>query len=183
MECGRTPTYRLTMANRARTQANNERAQHLIERARELFIELASNHGLTLTWDEKAPVELAAHLLKQPGLDWSLWLNLQGGDEIGVQSDWFSVEWFPADNREREAKFMAALNGLLSGSVRLVCKFGARRRFPYSVLLESESDSGWVNVARYYKGIHFGRAKGIMILRNGHDPILGGRARSLPLLV
>lgn len=170
------------MAKRARTQADKERGQRLIERARELFTELASNHGLTLEWDEKGHVELAAHLPAQLGLDWWLWLNLQGEDEIGVQSAWFSVEWFPADDPERETEFMAALNGLLSGSVRLVCKFGARKDFPYAVSLESETDAGWVNIASYYKGIHFGRPNGIMILRNGHDPILEGRARSLPLL-
>lgn len=121
-------------------------------------------------------MELAAHLRKQPGLDWSLWLNLQGVDEIGVQNDFFYVEWFPADKPEREAEFVQVVDGLLSGSVRLVCKFARDERLPYSVAFERENESGWVQVAGYARSLHFGRPAGTMILRNGHESIRTGRA-------
>ena len=142
-------------------------------------MQMAEKYGLELEWDEDAPVELAAHLRKQPGLDWSLWLNLQGEDEIGVQSPWFYVEWFPADDGKREAEFIDAIDGLFSGSVRLVCKFGRWGRLPYSVMFEAEGRTGWRNICSYYRGFHVGRPKGIMILRNGHEPVREGRAVEL----
>jgi hypothetical protein len=37
---------------------------------------------------------LARWLRKQPGLDWDLWLNLQNDDEIGIQHEFFTAEWF-----------------------------------------------------------------------------------------
>jgi hypothetical protein len=167
------------MRGRTKRQADEERSRRLVARARELFIEIAEKHRLTLEWDECDQVELAAYLNRQPGLDWSLWLNLQNEDEIGVQSDWFYVEWFPADDPSREAEFVAALDGLISGSVRLVCKFGAKEDRPYSVMFEAETDSGWTNISSYYKGFHFSRPKGVMVLRNGHDPVVEGRASSI----
>jgi hypothetical protein len=153
----------------------------MIVRARELFIQAAEKHSLALEWDEQAPVELAANIRKQPGLDWSLWLNLQNNDEIGIQHDFFWVEWFPADKPNVEAEFARALDGLLCGSLRLVCRFGPRGNRPYRVTLEEETDAGWTQVSGYSRGLHFGAARGVMILRNGHDPILEGRAVEIPL--
>lgn len=170
------------MRGGTRPQANGERGRRLAARARELFTEIAEKHRLILEWDQSAPVEVAAHLRKQPGLDWSLWLNLQNEDEIGVQSDWFYVEWFPADDPSREAEFVAALDGLISGSVRLVCNFGARGELPYSVMFEAETDAGWASISSYYRGVHLGRRKGVTILRNGHEPIVEGRACSVSQL-
>lgn len=168
------------MLSSAKRQRNAERSRRLVARARELFIEIADRHHLILEWDECDQVELAAHLHKQPGLDWSLWLNVQNEDEIGIQNAWFNVEWFPAYQTSNETEFVATLDGLISGSVRLVCKFGARGKLPYSVSIEAKTDAGWRNISGYYRAFsHLGRPKGIMILRNGHEPIVEGRAKSI----
>lgn len=169
------------MFRRASTEAIEARVDRMIAHARELFIRAAEKHGLALEWDKDAPVELAANIRKQPGLDWSLWLNLQNNDEIGIQHEFFWVEWFPADNPDREAEFARALDGLLSGAVRLVCRFGSRGNRPYAVTLEEETETGWQQVSGYAPGFHLGAAKGVMILRNGHAPILEGRAVEVPL--
>ncbi|ALL14878.1 hypothetical protein [Caulobacter henricii] len=155
--------------------ANNldNRVERMIERARTLFIDIAQTHGLQLEWDNSAPVELAASLPKQPGLDWSLWLNLQNNDEIGVQHDLFYVEWFPADDPVAEAEFLAIVHGLISGDVRLRCRFGRWRRQPYAVDFQREVNGVWRTFYAYGNGFHIGRAASIKILRNGHPDTSG----------
>ena len=83
-----------------------DRPTGLIERARELFVNIAARDSLRLEWNDSAPVELSCRLPKQPGLDFTLWLNLQNVDEIGCQSDLFSAEWFPSDDARQEAAFI-----------------------------------------------------------------------------
>ncbi len=161
--------------------SSGRRSKQLIDRAREIFADLAEKHRLKLEWDEAAPVELAARLRRQTGLDWSLWLNLQNNDEIGVQNEFFYVEWFPAGEPEREAEFTQAVDGLISGSVRLVCKFGRFGKLPYSVAFERESAGNWVKFYGYGRGFHIGPPSGTMILRNGHAPVRDGRAKDIPL--
>jgi len=160
---------------------HQERSDRMISRARHLFTDLAERHLLKLEWDETSPVELAACLHRQAGLDWSLWLNLQNNDEIGVQSEFFYVEWFPADDPAREAEFIQAVDGILSGSVRLVCNFGRRGDRPYSVHFELETAHGWKYISGYANGIHIGRPAGVMILQNGHEVVRMGRAVEIPV--
>ena len=176
---GKRATAQLSFGMAARQgnkPSTEERANRLIAGVRHIFSQLAEKHRLALEWDDAAPVELAAHLRKQPGLDWSLWLNLQNGDEIGVQNEFFYVEWFPADKAEREAEFIRVVDGLISGSVRLVCKFNRFGKLPYSVAFETENENGWVQVTGYARGFHIGRPAGTMILRNGHETLREGRA-------
>jgi hypothetical protein len=49
-----------------------QQVERNIERARSLLLQLADKYALKLEWDETSPVELAATLPQQPGLDWSL---------------------------------------------------------------------------------------------------------------
>jgi hypothetical protein len=168
------------LGKKRRGRAHRQSAQQRVARAQEVFAQLAERHRLRLEWDDQKAVSLAASLPRQPGLDWSLWLNLQD-DEIGVQSPFFYVEWFPSDDPKEEASFVEVVDGLLDGSVRLVCKFGSRGALPYSVSFEKAAGSGWDRVYWYARGLHLGRPKGVMILRNGHDPVVQGRAAQLPL--
>ena len=142
--------------------------KHLINRAHQLFVNVAETHKLQLEWHDQAPVELAAHLRKQPGLDWDLLLNLQNVDEIGVQHEFFYVEWFPANDPKKEAEFVSTVDGLIAGDVRLQCRFGRANLEPYVVDFQREIDGRWSTFYRYRNGLHFGRAKSILILRNGH---------------
>ncbi len=151
--------------------AEEARGGAIIERARQLFIESAARHGLSIEWDETSPVELACSIPEQLGLDWYLWLCVQNYDELHIQHDLFTFSWFPADEPEKEAEFVNALEGLISGAFRLKCSYSRRGRRPYSVELEREAGGQWENVYGYGRGLHFGRAARVEIVRNGHPTI------------
>ena len=121
----------------------------MIARAKELFEQIARLHGLRLDWDEKSPVEVAAVLPKQRGLDFKLSLNLQNIEEIGVQTDLFSASWFPFNDPAKQAEFLATVNGLISGEVRIVCSYGPIVAKPYKVLLERHVQGQWKTIYVY----------------------------------
>jgi hypothetical protein len=143
----------------------------IVERARQLFIESAARHGLSIEWDETSPAELACSFREQQGLDWDLWLCVQNYDELHIQHDLFTFSWFPADEQKKEAEFTNALEGLISGAFRLKCSYSRRGRRPYSVDLERDAGDQWENVYGYGRGLHFGRAAKVEIVRNGHPTI------------
>jgi hypothetical protein len=168
------------LRKKRRDPACRQRAEARVVGAKEVFAQLAERHRLQLEWIDHAPVSVAANLPKQPGLDWSLWLNLQD-DEIGVQNPFFYVEWFPADDPEEVSSFVELVDGLIDGSVRMVCKFGGRGDLPYAVSFEKAAGPGWNRVYWYGRGVRVGRPQGVMILRNGHEPVVHGRATELSL--
>ena len=147
---------------------DKDRVSRLIERARHLFLAIADERELQLQWDETAPVELAAWLRRQPGLDWDLFLNLQNNDEIGIQHDYFYVEWFPADDPAQEEKFVETLKGLLSGDVQLRCSFQPKMDRPYRVDFQREVHGAWSTFYYYADGLHVGRPASVTVMRNGH---------------
>ncbi len=155
----------------AKSKALPDRVARLIERARHLFVALAEAHHLELEWNEKAPVELAAWVRRQPGLDWNLWLNLQNNDEIGIQHQFFYVEWFPADEPEPEQRFVETVDGLLSGAVRLRCSFRRGKSLPYLVDFQRETAGKWATFYSYARGLSLGRPALVSILRNGHPTV------------
>jgi hypothetical protein len=127
-----------------------------IARAKALFAEIAERHGLRLEWDDQAPVEAAARLPKQQGLDFSLWLNLQNNDEIGIQSDLFTFSWFPFDDPEKEAMFVASVDGLITGEVRLLCFRGSYYSKPFKVQLQRLVEGTWMTFCTYRYGCFAG---------------------------
>ena len=147
--------------------AEKARGGAIIERARQLFIESAARHGLSIEWDETSPVELACSFPEQPGLDWNLWLCVQNFDELHIQHDLFTFSWFPADEQATAAEFVNALDGLISGAFALKCSYSRRGRLPYKVDLEREAGGRWVQVYGYLRGLHCGRASRLEIVRNG----------------
>ncbi len=130
-----------------------ERPQALIERAREVFAGIAARHTLRLEWDQHAPTELACRLPTQPGLDFTLWLNLQNVDEIGFRSDIFSAAWFPSDKITREAAFIEAVDGLIAGTMRLHCFYNGQAETPSKVQLQRLRGCHWNTVYTYRRGI------------------------------
>jgi hypothetical protein len=140
----------------------------LIDKAQDLFTEIAPTHQLAIEWDNKGAVELACWLRKQHGLDWDLWLNLQNVDELGIQHEVFSAEWFPANDPRKDAEFAATLNGLIAGDVRFKCFSSHDDKKPFRVDLERISMNEWRPFFRDRRGFHIGLAASIRILRNGH---------------
>jgi hypothetical protein len=139
-----------------------------IDRVRAVFSDIAARHKLAIEWDNSAPVELACWFRKQPGLDWDLWLNLQNDDEIGIQHEFFTAEWFPITDPREEAAFIVAVDGLILGDVRLKCMYSGRDGLPYRVDLERVSAATWYPLFTYDRGVHFGRAELVVAVRNGH---------------
>ncbi|WP_126423867.1 hypothetical protein [Asticcacaulis excentricus] len=153
-----------------------------IERARSLFFQLADKYALKLEWDETSPVELAATLPQQPGLDWPLWLCLQNNDELWIVSRFFTFSWFPMNDAKVEAAIAEALDGILSGGLQLRCVYGSLGQSPCRVELETGAFDKGPSLASYGFGPIFFRFGGAeVILRNGHPTIKTGRAVKLPL--
>jgi hypothetical protein len=121
----------------------------MITRANQLFEQIAQKHGLRLEWDTVSPVDSAAILPQQPGLDFRMWLNLQNRDEIGVQTDLFSAGWFPFKDPEKQTKFLTVVNGLISGEVRVVCCHGPIFTKPHKVILQEKVGDQWTKIYEY----------------------------------
>ena len=126
-----------------------EQGQRMIGRAKELFAQIAERHGLHLEWDTQSPVEAAATLPKQRGLDFRLWLNLQNVDEIGVQTELFTASWFPFDDPKTETLFLTAVDGLISGDVRMLCFYGPIFVRPHKVILQRRVGDRWEQIYKY----------------------------------
>jgi hypothetical protein len=60
-----------------------------------------------------------AKILKQPGLDFEVEINLQNCDELHLCASSFWVEWFPCGDEAVFMRFMDALRGLISGKYRI----------------------------------------------------------------
>jgi hypothetical protein len=130
----------------------NAAAGNTIEATRQTFIGIAERHGLKWEWDSDAPVELACWLPAQDGLDFELWLNLQNEDEIGVQTDIFTAEWFPANDPSKCSAFINFVDGLIAGDVKFRCFFGKDPEVPYRVDAERIIDGNRRTVFRYRRG-------------------------------
>ncbi|HEY1929162.1 MAG TPA: hypothetical protein VGG92_16990 [Caulobacteraceae bacterium] len=139
-----------------------------VDRARAVFSDIGARHKLAIEWDNSASVELACWIRKQPGLDWDLWLNLQNEDEVGIQHDLFTAEWFPITDPTEEAAFVAVVDGLISGDVRLRCMYSGHGGLPCRVDLEQISEATWRLLFTYHRGLYVGRAELIEAVRNGH---------------
>jgi hypothetical protein len=142
-----------------------------IDKARNLFTEIAARYSLTIEWDGDSPVEVACWLRKQRGLDWDLWLNLQNVDELGVQHELFTAEWFPvaANGFNPEAEFAGAVSGLISGDIRLKCSSAKGAERPFRVDLERISTGEWRSIFSYRRDFRGRRAVSVQIIKNGHE--------------
>jgi len=104
-------------------------------------IEAAFPH-LTMTLDAEAgDVDVSLEIPKQPGLDFDVFVNLQG-DELQLNAGAnFWVEWFPCTDEGVEADFFEAVHGLLSGQFRIVEHH--RRGKAFKAVLQRPINGGW----------------------------------------
>ncbi|WP_298394420.1 hypothetical protein [Sphingobium sp.] len=118
----------------------------LITQCRALFEDVARQHQLAIEWDRTAPVELACFYRKQAGLDFELWLSLQGDEFVCGGGQW-SAHIFPADAEDKWTLIVAIVNGLITGEARAVLyhPFGWRR--PYWTSLQLLDNGKWKGVS------------------------------------
>lgn len=85
----------------------------LIERARSLFADTANRFNLHYAWDEASPVEVACRYPVQEGLDFDLWLSLQGDEFICCGARWYA-NIFPADDQYKWDLIVRLVEGLIT---------------------------------------------------------------------
>lgn len=144
----------------------------LVEQCRALFEDVAFRHELAIEWDESAPVELACFYRKQAGLDFQLWLSLQG-DEFVCGGDQWSAHIFPADAEDKWLLITKIVDGLITGDARAVLYHPIGWRRPYWTSLQLRQDDDWKGVSTGI-GCAFPPIARRTIIRNGYEDESGG---------
>lgn len=88
-------------------------------------------------------VDVSMEIPKQPGNAFDLNINLQG-DELHMGTGGFWLEWFPCTKPNVVAEFQDAVQGLLSGTYRIV-EHVLRGRV-VKAQLQRRTDDGWRTV-------------------------------------
>ena len=144
-------------------RANNvELASEAFESLQKLFPDL------TMTIDRNPRhVDLGMDILKQPGLDFDIYLNLQNEDELHISTHDIWCEWFPiSDNVVTD--YIDAVKGLITGEYRIL-KF-ARAGTVYKAFLQKQTGDRWVTVFRDLKKFRFPWTRlETQIIRNTND--------------
>lgn len=117
-----------------------EIALSTFERIRAAFPALVMNLDLHPT-----PVELALDIPTQPGLLFSVDLNLQNLDELHLSASRLWVSWFPCTNPKKVDSYFQAVSGLLSGEFRILEHWRGKRSVKAE--LQAPIHSGWKTIA------------------------------------
>jgi len=97
---------------------------------------------LTMTLDaEPGNVDVSLDIRKQPGLDFDVFVNLQGDELHLTAAANFWVEWFPCTDEGVEADFFESVHGLLGGRLRIVEYY--RRGKAFKAVLQRPINGGW----------------------------------------
>jgi hypothetical protein len=119
-------------------QKNIELAIQTFEKIQSLF------PSLIMTVDRNPEhVDVSMDILKQPGLDFNIYLNLQNEDEFHISTPDIWCEWFPADPQIAE-EYVKAVKGLITGEYRIL-KF-TRNGTAYKAILEAENNGQWETI-------------------------------------
>jgi hypothetical protein len=115
----------------------------------ELFERIRAAHpGVHMVLDP-APrhVDEKLTIPEQEGVTFTLRLNRQG-DELHLEAgDHFSLEWFPAGDREVADRYFDAVVGLLAGRCRIVEHYRGRRAVRAE--LQASQDGAWRGVGTW----------------------------------
>ena len=97
-------------------------------------------------------VELSMDILKQSGLDFDIYLNLQNHDELHISTKDIWCEWFPISNEVIE-QYINAVKGLITGEYRIMkfTKSGA----VYKSLLQRPTEDKPITVFHHTKRFNF----------------------------
>lgn len=118
----------------------------LIERARNLFANTADRFNLQYSWDETSPVEVACHYPAQEGLDFDLWLSLQGDEFVCSGAQWYATI-FPADDDYKWDLIVQLVEGLLTGDARVALYRAIGWSRPYWTEVQLQIDGRWTSVS------------------------------------
>src|SRR6266849_214533 len=86
-------------------------------------------------------VQFSLDIRKQPGLDFDVFVNLQGDELHLTAAANFWVEWFPCTDEGVEADFFESVHGLLGGRLRIVEYY--RRGKAFKAVLQRPINGGW----------------------------------------
>lgn len=140
----------------------------LIERARNLFVDTADRFNLEYAWDETSPVEVACSYPKQEGLDFELWLCLQGDEFVCSGRQWYA-NIFPADDEYKWDLIVQLVEGLITGDARLALYRAIGWSRPYWTEVQLQIDGRWTSVSTG-AGCAIPPVVRPTIIRNGHQP-------------
>ncbi len=120
--------------------------QRIIERFESLR---AAFPKLTMTLDaQPGNVDVSLEIPEQPGLDFDVFVNLQG-DELHLNAGGYLwLEWFPCTDEGVEADFFESVHGLLSGRFRIVEHH--RRGSAFKAVLERPINRGWESYGTWH---------------------------------
>jgi hypothetical protein len=106
----------------------------------------AKNPALQMDLDRNPKgMLLEMRIPKQPGLAFTVELNLQNSDELHLVAGPFWCEWFPCFEPAKVEEYMNAVNGLLSGQFRI--ELHARNGKARKAILQKPVGSSWGEVA------------------------------------
>lgn len=153
-----------------------------ISSTRAVIDAVAARHGLYVNYDYTAPVELCGNIPRQRGLDFGLAVVVQNNDEIWISGSFFTMSWLPAQEPGLLEEVKQTLNGIISGQIRYLCKFGPLAQKPYTVEIQRQFGSEWTLHSKYSTLCDIPWETGRMTVRNGFAAELIGRAKHLPQL-
>jgi hypothetical protein len=123
---------------------------------------------LTMTLDtQPGHVDVSLEIPKQPGLDFDVFVNLQG-DELHLNAGSnFWLERFPCTDEGVEVGFLESVHGLLSGRFRIVEHH--RRGKAFKAVLQRPTDRGWESNGTWMRPHLPGGRTTKVVLQNRHD--------------
>lgn len=121
--------------------------------ALKLFWEIqAAFPHLTMQVSTSDPdLAVSVEVLRQPGLDFDVFMNLQNEDELHLCAGEFWCSWFPISNPSRIQDYREAVVGVLSGSCQIVefIRWGRG----VGADLQAPGPEGWKTVAKSRHGL------------------------------
>ena len=121
--------------------------------ASKLFEEIQAEFPrLTMQVNTSVPyLDVSVEALRQPGLDFDVFMNLQNNDELHLCAEQFWCSWFPISNASRMQDYREAVVGVLSGRCQIV-EFIRWGRC-VGADLQAPTPEGWKTIAKSRSGL------------------------------
>jgi hypothetical protein len=110
--------------------------------ARLLFERIADTHALRMRWAESAPGRLEAELLVQYGLRIAVSL-IWSAEKLTITTSLFRADFYLDVDPDAETAFVAMVDGLVRGAVRVQAFSWPGAKRPYKALLQRQHGEEW----------------------------------------